>query len=127
MAGFKRIDFWVSIVLITIFIIIAIFKQDFALGFKIDEANSFIAGYIFVGLWQVISMIVHLFNKKIFPLSFVRKVYSIITFLCLATMPMGLLMPTILLLTAPFMAIFYTCLCGIETFRKIKRPIDVLR
>jgi hypothetical protein len=79
-------------------------------------------GYIVVGSWQAISMFIHIFNTNKFMLTPLRKIYNCITIICIATMPMGYLMLAILLYAAPFMAILYPCICGVEIFTKANRP-----
>jgi hypothetical protein len=118
MKEFKQIDFWISVGLIISFTIITICEQDFAFRFNISGRNSFITGYYIVGFWQVLSMLVHVCNQKNYPLSFTRQIYSLITFICLITIPMGLFMLGVLLIIAAPMAIFYTCLCGYENFNR---------
>ena len=113
---FKEIDFWISVGLIIAYSII------FLMEGKKPSLNNYylIQGYIVVGMWQTTSMIIHILLRKNFPISYVRKLYTWLTAVCLITMPMGLLMLAILLFMAPFMAIFYACLCGYELF-KIKK------
>lgn len=123
MKQFKIIDFWISVGLIFSFTII-VFLEAKKLSFLND---SFLLGYFVVGTWQVISIIIHLVHKNKILISSLRKIYSLVTLICLITMPMGFLMFAILFYLAPFMAIFYTCICGIELFSKAKRPLDQLK
>lgn len=115
MRKFKLIDGWISIVLIICFAVASITLTGSAL----------IYGYIVVGCWQVISMLVHLFNKQYFPASDFRNVYNIITLFSLITMPVGSIF--ILLFIAPFMAIFYTWMCFRELHAMNQRPLAILK
>ena len=51
MKKFKKIDVWISIILIT----------GFAIATLINRDNTFMLGYFVVGGWQVISMVVHVY------------------------------------------------------------------
>ncbi|MFN0083717.1 MAG: hypothetical protein ACKVOM_14510 [Ferruginibacter sp.] len=123
MKKFNEIDFFISTGLIIAYSIIIIIEP------KQAPINNYylLQGYFVVGGWQVISMIVHILFRGKQPLSYVRRVYTGITLLCLVTMPMGFVMFAILLFVAPFMAIFYTCICANEVFKKVKRPLDYLK
>ena len=123
MKQLKIIDFWVSFGLIISYFIIFVIEPKMPL----INNGYLIQGYFVVGSWQVISMFIHILNRNNFVLSPVRKIYNWITIICIATMPMGFLMFAILLYTAPFMAIFYTSICGVELFTKAKRPLDQLK
>ncbi len=123
MKKYYEIDFFVSMGLIIAYSIIIIMEP------KQAPINNYylLQGYFVVGGWQVTSMIVHILFREKRSLSYIRKVYSGITLLCLVTLPLGFLMFAILLFAAPFMAIFYTCMCANEVFRKVKRPMDYLK
>ena len=123
MNQFKIIDFWISVGLIFSFSII-VFLEEKKISFDLD---SLLLGYFVIGTWQIISLITHLVYKNKILISSVRKIYSLITLICLITMPMGFLMFAILFYLAPFMAIFYTCICGIELISKAKRPLYQLK
>jgi hypothetical protein len=118
MKKFKIFDFWVSVGLIISFSIITIVEKDFAFGYNIDGSNSFIMGYTVVGLWQVVSMVVHLFKAKQMPLSYLRYFYTAISFLCLIAMPFGFFIFGLLLKIAAPMAIFYAGICGFEIYQR---------
>ena len=115
MKKFKQIDAGISAMLITIFFIASLINQDY----------TFITGYIVVGAWQVLSMLVHLFHTRYFPFSGMRSAYNVITLISLITMPIGSIF--ILLFTAPFMAIFYTWMCFNELRKMNERPLDILK
>ena len=53
MKKLKEADMWISIVLIAGFTAASLINRDY----------TFIIGYFVVGGWQVISMIIHVFNK----------------------------------------------------------------
>ena len=115
MKQFKVIDFWISSILIAGFLVASMINRDF----------TFLAGHIIVGAWQVISMIVHAATQCFTYKSGARYWYHWITLIFLLTMPVGSFW--ILLFTAPFMAIYYTCLCYNETYVKMQRPLAVLK
>ncbi len=116
MKDFKLIDFWVSVGLIISYTIIFYLEPKISL----NNSGYLIQGYFIVGGWQAVSMAVHIVHRNDVQLSQCRKIYTWTTLVCLITMPMGLLMLAILFYSAPFMAIFYTCLCGYEIFVKSK-------
>lgn len=115
MKNFKKIDTWISIILITVFAIATIINRDY----------TFLVGYFVVGGWQVISMLVHVYNHSFTEKRGTRYVYHWITFFSIITMPVGSFF--ILLFTAPFMAIFYTWLCFDEVRKMNQRPLALLK
>jgi hypothetical protein len=120
MKPFKVIDFWISTGLIISFTIISIIE-----GFDNFLTNYFLAGYFFVGSWQVISMIVHTIEKCFTYKGGSRYVYHWVTFISLVTMPFGSVW--ILLFTAPVMAVYYTWICYYEVYVKMQRPLALLK
>jgi hypothetical protein len=119
MKTFKIIDVWTSIGLIISFTLLIIYDSK---GFDIFN-NLIFASYFVVGGWQVISMIVHA-AAGCFTYG-ARYIYHWITLIAVVTMPAGSIW--ILWLAAPFMAVFYTCLCYREVYFKMKRPLDMLK
>ena len=115
MKKFKKIDVWISIILIT----------GFALASIINYDNTFIVGYFVVGGWQVVSMLVHTTTKTFTQKRGSRYVYHWVTVVSLATMPVGSFL--ILLFTAPFMAIYYTWICLDEVRKMSERPLAILK
>ena len=115
MKKFKKIDTWISIVLITAFAIATILNRNF----------TFIIGYFVVGGWQVISMLVHVYYHIFTQKKGTRYVYHWITLISLLSMPIGGYF--ILLFSAPFMAIFYTWLCFDEVRKMHQRPLALLK
>jgi len=120
MKQFKIIDFWISVGLIISFTIINIMEGSL----NILE-NYLLVGYFVVGGWQVISMLVHVFNHCFTAKFGARYIYNWITFIAVVTMPLGSIW--ILLFAAPFMAIGYTYLCYKETYVKMRRPLHLLK
>ena len=123
MKKFKKTDVWISIVLICAGIVT---------GFA-AKGLGFLAGYLWVGAWQITSMLVHTFNKW-FSNSRTRRIYHVIVLLVITAYFLGrvfgvLLMPVLyfLLFVAPFMAIFYTWLCYREVYIKMQRPLAILK
>lgn len=122
MENFKTIDFWVNVLLIACFILLKIpacIKEGGLLN------NQLLEGYFIVGSWQVISMIIHVVNSSFIKKWGARFVYSWISLLAIITIPVGSFW--VLVFTAPFMAIYYTCICYQETYVKMKRPMDLLK
>ena len=115
MKKFKKIDVWVSIVLIT----------GFAIATIINRNYSFMLGYFVVGGWHVISMLAHVYYHSFTEKKSTRRIYHWITFISLITMPIGSFW--ILLFTAPFMAVFYTWLCFDEVRKMHQRPLAILK
>ena len=115
MKKFKIIDLYTSIILITGFTVCWLIRKD----------DSFFLAYFVVGGWQVVSMLVHAYNRCFTYKKGSRYIYHRITLVSLVTMPFGSFW--ILLFAAPFMAIYYTCLCYHEVYVKMQRPLAVLR
>ena len=115
MKKFKKIDTWISIILITVFAIATIINRDY----------TFIIGYFVIGGWQVISMLVHVYNHSFTEKKGSRYIYHWIAFIAVLTMPVGSFF--ILLFTAPFMVIFYTWLCFDEVRKMNQRPLALLK
>lgn len=120
MKKFKQTDLWISIGLIVFFIVYNLLAHTRDL----ISDNVFMA-YFVVGGWQVISMIVHAVTRTFTRPVGTRLVYHWISFIALATMPLGSFW--ILLFAAPFMALFYTWICYREIRKMNTRPLDSLR
>ncbi len=115
MKKFKEVDTWISIVLITGFAIASIINGDL----------TFVLGYFVVGGWQVISMLVHVYNQSFTQKGGTRRNYHWIVLISLVTIPIGSF--CILLFTAPVMAVFYTLLCYDEVRKMNQRPLALLK
>lgn len=119
MKTFKLIDFWINVILISFFVIIAILEtSDCISGFD----GYIIWGYFIVGGWQVISMIVHATQQWFTEKKGTRYYYHWFTFFAVFAM-VTLIWFYVLLFIAPFLALFYTWICYNETFVKMKRPL----
>jgi len=123
MKQFKIIDLYINISLILFFICWVIFKK------QNEQDNFFLApifiAYFITGGWQIISMIIHAATRTFVYKWSARYIYHWITFICIVTIPIGSFW--ILIIAAPFMAIFYTWLCYNETYVKMKRPLAALK
>ena len=119
MKRFKLIDFWINIGLIISTVTISILK-----GEENFFHNSFLMGYFIVGGWQVISMLVHVYNRCFTKKWGARYIYHWVAFIAVITIPGSF---WILLYIAPFMAAYYTYVCYRETFVKMQRPIALLK
>ena len=115
MKTFKLIDAWVSLISILVFAAIVPFQG----------IEMLITGYLIVGSWQVISMILHALCEDRVGKHTSRIIYHWITLVSLLTIPIGSF--RILIFIAPFMAIYYTGLCFWEIKHRMARPISVIR
>ncbi len=112
MLVFKKIDFWISAIGIFAFAILSLIMQD----------GTFMVGYITVGAWQVVSMLVHHFNNSFTNKGSLRYYYHYITLVTVLLMLSTPLLKitgfvfVILLFIAPFMAVYYTSIC----FKELK-------
>jgi len=109
-------DFWFSILL---FIILTIW---FLINPSLD---NIIEAYFILGGWQVISMIIHEWNKWFISWKSTRRIYHWISLVSLIAMPFGF--AWVLVVTAPFMAAYYIFLCGKEVYVKMQRPLALLK
>ncbi|MBS1495261.1 MAG: hypothetical protein JSU03_01415 [Bacteroidetes bacterium] len=124
MKNFKFFDTWMSIILITVFLIASVINMD----------ETFIYGYFVVGGWQIISMVIHAINGWFTAKGSIRILYHWVVAIVIALTILGLLvypilylMLFILLFAAPIMAIVYTTICYDETYRKMVRPLDLIK
>ena len=119
MRQFKILDFWINIGLI-----ISSFTISMLEGGEDFLHNGFLIGYFIVGGWQVISMVVHTYNRCFTYKWGARYIYHWITLIAVVTIPGSF---WVLFIAAPFMAIFYIWLCYRETYIKMLRPLSVLK
>lgn len=111
---FKLVDWMISCCLISGFIISGCWKSE----------TDLVLSYLVVGGWQSVSMIVHAFNKW-FTGNATRRAYHWISFISIVTFPLGSVW--ILFFLSPFMALFYTGLCMVETRKILPRPLSLIR
>ncbi|MEI9957004.1 MAG: hypothetical protein WDM90_12045 [Ferruginibacter sp.] len=121
MKQFKIIDFWISIGLVIFFTIINLTVTSYAHFFN----EYFFSVYFIVGVWQVISMIIHAYNHWFTNRDGRRYTYHWIIAIAIITAPIG--SAWLLLFAAPFMVVFYAWLCYEEIYVKMKRPLSVLK
>lgn len=124
MKNFKKMDAWISVILIAAFTILPWIKN----------LNLFLAGYLVVGGWQLISMIIHAIDGRFAKRDSQRYWYHwtvAITGLAVISgfifQPLLLLILYALLFVSPFMAVFYTWLCFKEVKKMNQRPLALLR
>ena len=124
MKTFKKIDLWISILLIGFFLLLSLIKLD----------HTFLYGYVVVGSWQIISMLVHVFTGYFTSKRYSRHYYHllIICILCIllvgwAIYPLAFFVMMVLLFGAPVMAVIYTIICYNELTINMKRPLDDLK
>jgi hypothetical protein len=84
-----------------------------------------VMGYFCIGIWHIVSMLVHVFNKSFVRSKLIRNSYYVSVVLMISTLKYFMEFNVIYL--APIMAIFYTALCGFEVFAKVERPLDQLK
>lgn len=131
MKVFKKIDVWVSALLIFVFPLLGLITMN----------ENFFYGYFVVGGWQGVSMLVHTINKWFIEKRSTRLyyhklvllvvvVYTLLTGIVIMTefllIPLLLLL-YVLLFASPVMAIFYTYMCYQETYIKMRRPMELLK
>ena len=123
MKRYKTIDLFGSIALMMIFLVYGLLWRDF----------TFIYGYFVVGSWQCVSMVVHIW-KGWFSHTPGRRIYHSIVVLVFIAAAAGFLyypilyaLLCILLVCAPFMAIYYTILCHHELYVRMQRPLAQLK
>ena len=124
MRRFKKIDFQVSILLISVFVVLTCIRMDYV----------FIVGYCVVGGWQLISMIVHATNHWFTEKYSVRFYYHRLVLGIFILSALGMAIPYIvffmmylMLIAAPIMAVYYTVLCYEEAYVKMRRPLSALK
>ena len=100
MKKFKKIDLWISIVLIAGFAVATVINKDY----------TFLIGYFVVGGWHVISMLTHIYQVSFTEKKGARNRYHWVAFFA-----------------APFMAVFYTWLCFDEVRKMSQRPLAILK
>ncbi|HEX6193422.1 MAG TPA: hypothetical protein VFZ42_13705 [Chitinophagaceae bacterium] len=115
MKTFKIADIMISTALIFFLIISQCWR----------DLNHLTRAYFIVGGWQVTSMLVHRFMRCFTRTWGTRVMYHWVTIVSLALLPFGSIW--FLFFTAPFMAIFYTCMCIHETTKMSERPLAVLK
>jgi len=87
--------------------------------------DGLIEACFITGLYQTTSMAIHAWQGWFTRKGSVRYVYHWIAFISWITIPVGSYW--ILGTLAPFMAIFYVCLCIYECFKRVRRPLSVLK
>lgn len=122
MKNFKIIDF-----IIQIFLIVSLLGKSL-----IDSDKTFLYAYCIIGGWQVLSMMVHQYNRWYTNNLSRRYYYHRITMGVILTMAFAYLIPIffifwyLMLFAAPIMAIYYTAICYREVFYPVKRPLDLI-
>ncbi|MET0391983.1 MAG: hypothetical protein ABW019_02530 [Chitinophagaceae bacterium] len=116
MRAFKLIDAGISLALLII------------LGIEWMKDNTMhqvVNSYFIIGGWQVISMVVHAWEKWFTRKYSIRHIYHWIAFISLVTLPIGSYW--ILFVAAAPMAVFYTGLCFVECAVKVRRPLSLIK
>jgi hypothetical protein len=123
MKQFKIIDFWVSVsIALTALICL-----------PIAPSYAFMVCYFGVGAWQLLSMLVHFFNKWFTDKGSARYNYHCTVFVIILLALFGILLQPILWLVAivmvfaaPIMILIYCHICY-EEIKCLKRPLAELK
>ncbi len=120
MITLKKLDFWGQITVTITIIICAIFLKG----------NTLFAFYFIVGGWQLISVLIHVFAKKMLKAES-RQVYHVVLLLVLLFLIIGLFVTSImwlllygLLFLSPLLAIWYLIICYTEI--KVNQSRDLI-
>ena len=122
MRNFKISDF-----LIQVFLIVSLLVKSL-----INADKTSLNAYCIIGGWQVISMLVHQYNKWYTNNLSRRYYYHRITIGFILAMAVAYLASVffiifyLMLFAAPVMAIYYTAICYREVFYPVKRPLDLI-
>jgi hypothetical protein len=124
MKKFKLYDTWISITLIIAFTVLSLIRLDY----------TFIIGYFTIGIWQIISMIIHSVKGWFSGRGTARGNYHftvviifILVFAGLVISPLLMILLYVMLFAAPIMALYYTTICYNEIYVKMQRPLAVLK
>lgn len=123
MKTFKLYDLLVSLLLVTVFLFISLARGDY----------SFLLGYLVVGGWQLISMLVHIYKQWFTQAGSKRYYYSYSAFAILVIAVLGfiiyplLVIYYIMLFAAPLMALYYAWICYIELRTVYKHELIQLK
>lgn len=118
MKNFKKADIIISIVLM-----IGITICSFVAG-----VVGLLMGYFVIGGWQLISMLVHAVNGWHMEKGGSRSVYhriviwlaiSVVLIILFKLYPLLLALLFLMMVVAPIMAIYYTCLCYSEYKKRV--------
>jgi hypothetical protein len=120
MKTFKLMDAGFSTGLILLFTWLVL--RDYIQG---DCFDRLITGYLTVGAWQSISMIVHAIARWNNCYNGFRKGYQLFALAMVLGMPLGSIY--ILMFLSPFLAVTYTGLCYYETGQLSRRPLAMLK
>ena len=123
MRKFKGIDFLMSTFLLTslAIILITIDVEKDEPRIKIDIL--FIC--FFLGVWQIISMMIHFFKWDKVTYKITRVVYASFSFIVLMYSFLTRIEDWPHTYLLPFMGLFYTCLCGYEVLTANKPPSPI--
>ena len=123
MKKFKEADIAISILLIVVFITFSLAKRDY----------TFLIRYSMVGGWQLISIVIHLYNAWFTQKRSQRYYYTWAVFIIIIIAVSGfaiyplLLIFCFLLFASPFMALYYIWICYREIKQLNQRPLHQLK
>ncbi len=122
MKKIKMYDLSISLALIAVSVIAGI-----TCGLKIA-----LYGYYLTGGWQVASMLFHTHYNCFTKKGSVRYYYHWLAAVCCGCLVLAGILTAfrftyLLLLSAPFMAFYYTYICYQEVFVKMQRPLAILK
>lgn len=116
MRYFKLFDFRLSILL---FITLSIWLLIN------PSLDNIIEAYFIIGGWQLISMLIHEWNKWFISRNSTRRIYHLVSLACLIAIPFGF--AWVLVFISPLMAGYYIFICGKELYVKMQRPLALLK
>jgi len=123
MKKIKMYDLFISLSLILVSVVAGI-----AWGMKIA-----LYGYYLTGGWQLASMLFHTHYNCFTKKGSVRYYYHWLAAVCCCCLVLAGILTAfrftcfLLLLSAPFMAFYYTYICYQEVFVKMQRPLALLK
>ena len=123
MKKFKEADIAISILLIVVFITFSLAKRDY----------TFLIRYSMVGVWQLISIVIHLYNAWFTQNGSQRYYYTWAVFIIIIIAVSGfaiyplLLIFYFLLFASPFMALYYIWICYREIKQLNQPPLHQLK
>ena len=120
----KLYDAWIQAGLILVLTILSIIKND----------GTFFIAYCIVGVWQLVSIFIHVLNGWFKGANYYRYYYNWVLVIMAIAFLIGLIIPVVIMIflylliwSAPFMAIVYCIICFRELSVLNKRPLAILK
>lgn len=122
MKTFKRIDLAVQVALII----------SFTITILIAGIKALINGFLVIGAWQLLSMVVHFLNKWHGSkggrrYNFQLVILSLALLVCLMPVfPVLFIVLYFAVFIIPILVICYAWICFMEVFHYVKRPLELI-